>query len=95
MATIRITPEILREKAAAIRQQKSVHDGAMSSIKGTIDGLQDVFEGAAQRAIVQKYESMTPTFTAFSESLETYAQMLETAATTFETTDTSISGKIG
>lgn len=91
MATIRVTPDLLRGKATDLRTQKDAHDTAMSQIHSIIVGTEEVFEGDAQRALVAKYESMQGTFTQFSELLESYAQMLDSAANAFEEQDASLS----
>ena len=94
MATIRLTPEMLREKAAALRQQRESHDDALAGIKSLIDNLGDIFSGAAFEAVVNNFESVQQQSAKFSQALESYAVMVETAANTFEQGDSSLAGQL-
>ena len=56
----------------------------MSKMRTLILGLNEVFKGDAQDALVAKYESMQPTFNNFSQMLEEYAKLLNTSAQKFQ-----------
>ena len=90
MAIIQVTPEILRSKAQELRAYKAQHDEAMAKMRTLIMGLNETWKGAAQDAYVQKYESMQPTFTNFTEMLEGYARLMDTASEQMEATDQSL-----
>lgn len=94
MALIQVTPDLLNDKAAELRNYKSQHDEAMSHIKALVDGLSEVWKGDAQNAFVAKYEGMQSTFTQFSELLEGYAKLMNTAAQTLGETDASLANSM-
>ena len=90
MALIQVTPDLLSGKANELRSMKAVHDENMAKMKSLIMGLNEIWKGDAQDALVAKYQSMQSTFTSFSEMLETYAKLMDTAAKELENTDSSL-----
>lgn len=94
MATIQVTPELLKGKATELRGLKSTHDENMNRMRTLIMGLNEIWKGDAQDALIAKYESMQTTFTSFSEMLEGYAKLMDSTATTMEQTDQSLSSTI-
>ena len=94
MALIQVTPDLLNSKANELRGLKAQHDEAMSKMRTLILGLNEVFKGDAQDALVAKYESMQPTFNNFSQMLEEYAKLLNTSAQKFQETDHSLQTSI-
>lgn len=90
MAVIQVTPETLRSKANDVRNYRTEHDDVMQKLKNLIYALNEIWKGEAQNAFLEKYESMQPTFTNFSELLEGYAKLMDTAANELETTDQSL-----
>jgi WXG100 family type VII secretion target len=95
MATIQVTPDMLKSKATELRSIKEEHDEAMSKMKTLVTGLPEIFKGDAADAFISKYESMQGTFTEFSELLESFATKLDTAATQFQETDTVMKTQMG
>lgn len=92
MARIEVTPDLLNGKAQELRGIKDEHDQAMARMRTLILGLNEVWKGDAQDAFVAKYESMSGTFTSFSQLLEDYAQLMNTAAAKLQETDASLQG---
>lgn len=92
MATIQVTPDLLRGKATELRGYKSNHDQEMTNIKNLVNNLNEIWKGDAQQAFVDKYNSMQSTFTNFSDLLEGYAALMDTAAQKLEETDQGLSG---
>ena len=90
MATIQITPEVLKAKAAEVRNLKSQHDETMAKLQTLVHSLNDTWKGESQTAFVQKFDSMKTSFTNFSNTLESYAKMMETAAREMQNTDQSL-----
>lgn len=90
MAVIQVTPETLRSKATDVRNYRSEHEDTMQKLKNLIYALNEIWKGEAQNAFLEKYESMQPTFTNFSELLEGYAKLMDTAANELEATDQSL-----
>lgn len=94
MATIQVTPELLREKATSVRSLKTNHDQNMSKLGTLITGLNEIWKGEAVQKYIEEYQSMQSTFTNFSNMLENYAGALDTAANDFEGKDHEIAGKM-
>ncbi len=90
MALIQVSPDLLNSKANELRSLKAQHDEAMTKMRSLIMGLNEVWKGDAQDAFVQKYESMQPTFTNFTNMLEDYAKLMDTAAQKLQETDQSL-----
>lgn len=94
MAIIQVTPEMLTQKASEVRTIRSQHDEAMSKFRSLVTNLNEIWKGAAQDALVAKFESMQPTFKEFSEMLENYAKLMDTAARELENTDRELKAKM-
>ncbi|MCI8401318.1 MAG: WXG100 family type VII secretion target [Lachnospiraceae bacterium] len=94
MALIQVTPELLTGKANELRGLKSTHDEAMSKMRTLIMGLNEIWKGDAQDALVAKYESMQTTFNGFSEMLEAYAKLMDTSAQKLQEIDTGLESAI-
>lgn len=87
MAIIQLTPELLKAKANDLRALKSTHDEAMTKMRSLIRGMNEVWKGKSQDALVNKYESMQPTFNSFSQMLEDYARLMDASADRFTVAD--------
>lgn len=87
MAQIVVNPETLRSKASNVRSYRDQHDEVISRLKTLVAGLSDTWQGNAQVAFAQNFESMQPTFTQFSEMLEEYAKAMESFAAKMEEAD--------
>ena len=59
MALIQVTPDLLIGKSNELRGLKAQHDEAMSKMRALILGLNEIWKGEAQDALVAKYESNT------------------------------------
>lgn len=90
MALIQVTPDLLTGKANELRAMKATHDENMAKMRSLIMGLNEIWKGEAQDALIVKYESMQSTFTSFSEMLENYAKLMDTAAQKLQETDSSL-----
>lgn len=81
MAKIRLTPEELREKASTLRSTAILNDDVISKLDGIVNGLQAVWEGTAQTAFVESYNTKRTTFKSLTEKMEVFAKFLETFST--------------
>ena len=95
MALIRVSPELLNGKATELRGLKAQHDEAMAKMRSLILGLNEIWKGEAQDALVAKYESMQSTFNSFSEMLESYAKLMDVSAQQLQETDQNLKTVIG
>ena len=94
MAIIQVTPELLESKAGEVRNLKSLHDELMAKMKTLVHSLNEQWKGEAQDAFVAKFDSMQPTFTNFSEMLESYAKIMDTSAKTLREADQALKSSI-
>lgn len=95
MALIQVSPELLTGKATELRTLKAQHDEAMTKMRSLILGLNEIWKGEAQDALVAKYEGMQPTFNNFSEMLESYAKLMDVSAQQLQETDQNLKTVIG
>ena len=95
MALIQVSPDLLMGKATELRSLKAQHDEAMTKMRSLILGLNEIWKGEAQDALVAKYESMQSTFNSFSEMLESYAKLMDTSAQQLSETDQNLKTVIG
>ena len=95
MAIIQVTPELLNAKANELRGLKAQHDEAMAKMRSLILGLNEIWKGEAQTALVSKYEGMQSTFNNFSEMLESYAKLMDVSAQQIQETDQNLKTILG
>ena len=94
MAVIQVTPELLEAKAKEVRNLRSQHDDVMARIGSLVHSLNDQWKGEAQTAFVDKFDSMQPTFTSFSEMINNYAALLDDSARIMAETDQALKNQI-
>lgn len=92
---IRMTPDVLRAKAGTVRDYKVQHDALTQSVTSLVNGLEQTWQGSAQKAFLTKFESMRSVFAELSEMMEGYAQDLVTAADEMQQTDRNSAGRHG
>ena len=63
-------------------------------MRALILGLNEIWKGEAQDALVAKYESMQSTFNNFSEMLESYAKLMDVSAKQLQETDEGLKNVI-
>ena len=52
MALIQVTPELLRGKSTELRGLKQQHDDAMTRMRTLMQGLNEIWKGTAQDALL-------------------------------------------
>lgn len=92
---IRMTPDALRAKAGAVRDYKAQHDALTKSVTSLVNGLEQTWQGSAQKSFLTKFESMRSIFAELSEMLDGYAQDLDQAADEMQQTDQNTAGRHG
>lgn len=91
MATIQVTPTMLRGKASEVRGIKSNHDAIVDQITSLVNNLNSQWKGAAQSTFVDRYNQFKgTTFVTFTNMLEGYAKLMDTAANELEAQDTTL-----
>lgn len=82
---LQVTPDLLRNKAAELREYRAAHDDTVTRMKNLVNGLQGEFKGDAANAFVEKFGSMQSSFDKFSELIGELSMMLDTAAVNYDT----------
>lgn len=84
---IRITPELMRERAASFRQQGETVQNVISRMDSLLGQLESEWEGNASNAFKARFEEIRPGFVASVELIAEIAQALDTNAANFEAAD--------
>lgn len=91
MATIRMTPEELRESASFLGGKRGEIVAAVEEIKSRVDATTAEWEGAAQSSFITSFEEMLPLLTKqFPDTIEGIESMLTGAAEALEQADSQI-----
>lgn len=91
MATIRMTPQELRDSASFLGGKREEIVQAVNQIKSRVDATTAEWEGAAQSSFITTFEEMLPMLTQdFPETIQGIEQMLTGAADALEEADSQI-----
>ena len=91
MASIKMTPQELRDAATFLGGKRDDILNAVNAIKGKVDATTAEWEGSAQSSFVARFEEMLPMLTQdFPETIEGIESMLTGAADALEEADTEI-----
>ena len=77
MPLIKLTPEILEEKAAGLRATALRNKDVISRLNTLVDGLEADWEGDAYNAFRESYMSKRATFEKFTVDMDIFAKYLE------------------
>jgi WXG100 family type VII secretion target len=94
MALIKITPEDLDAKASDLRKKKDEHVQIYATITQLVHDVVSIWEGEAQRAFQESFDSKGPTFKKFEEDMEAFAQLMTTAATRMRDTEAELKSQM-
>ncbi len=89
---IRITPDVMRERAAAYRREAETVDGVIKKMDGLLAQLMSEFEGDASRAFNERYTELKPGFIKAYELISEIGAALDSTAKVYEETDGKIAG---
>ncbi|NLP13963.1 MAG: WXG100 family type VII secretion target [Clostridium sp.] len=91
MATIKITPEELRDAAASIKTKAGEIEQNINEVNEKVQFVVDNWEGAARDSFFEAFESLKgDLLTQLDEILEGIASQLEAAANTIEQADQEV-----
>lgn len=91
MASIRMTPQELRDSAGFLQGKRTEIVDAVMAIKSRVDATTAEWEGAAQSSFIETFEEMLPMLTEkFPETIEGIESMLKGAADALEEADSQI-----
>lgn len=91
MASIRMTPQELRDSAAFLGGKRDEIVQAVNAIKQRVDATTAEWEGSAQSSFIATFENMLPMLTQdFPETIQGIESMLTGAADALEQADSEI-----
>lgn len=95
MATIQVTPEMLRNKATEVRTIKSNNDQIVANITTLVTNLNSQWKGTAQDAFSSRYNTFkSTTYVSFNEMMDGYASLMDEVASKLEQTDTTLKSTV-
>ncbi len=95
MPKILVTPEFLKAKAKELETAQATLNSTMASIQGLADSLPAEWEGQAQTAFLNSYESKKQVYKTFSNDLQKFADFLNDYAGTMDTADVGGASEAG
>lgn len=91
MASIRMTPQELRDSATFLSGKRDEIVSAVNEIKSRVDSTTAEWEGAAQSSFVESFNEMLPMLTeSFPETIQGIESMLTGAADALEQADSEV-----
>lgn len=91
MASIKMTPQELRDAATFLEGKRDEIVSAVSDLKGKVDATTAEWSGAAQSSFVESFNEMLPMLTeSFPEVITGIASQLTGAADAIETADEEV-----
>lgn len=91
MASIRMTPQELRDTATFLAGKRDEIVTAVTQIKSRVDSTTAEWEGAAQSSFIESFEEMLPMLTeSFPETIQGIESMLSGAADALEQADSEV-----
>ena len=87
---IRITPEIMRERAGQYRNEANEVNGVIMRMDNLLNNLQSEWEGQASQSYAARYAELKPGFQKAEELINEIAMALDNVASQLEQTDASI-----
>ena len=77
MPAIKLTPEILEEKAGSLAQTAARNDEVVDRLQGLIDALNADWEGDAYNAFKASFDAKKATFKSFTQDMEVFVKFLK------------------
>ena len=87
MPRIRLTSDVLKQKAGEITQCMTDQEQIISSVAGLIDEIVSDWEGEAQKGFITAFENVRPTYEQFAPDMSDFASFLTNYANTHEYID--------
>lgn len=77
MPSIKLTPEVLEEKAGSLTQTAVRNDEVVDRLQGLIDALNADWEGDAYNAFKASFDAKKATFKSFTQDMEVFVKFLK------------------
>ena len=76
MPVIKLTPEVLEEKASSLRQTAARNDDVIDRLNGLVEALNADWEGDAYNAFKESYMTKRETFKSFTGDMSIFADFM-------------------
>ncbi len=93
MPRILVTPENLRDEAAKLEQEAAKNDDVLNQLDTLINGLVQGWEGEAQQAFVNSYNTKRATFKKFGDEMKDFVAFMKKFADVMEDQERLQKGK--
>ena len=77
MPTIKLTPELLEDKASSLRNTAARNDDVVERLDGLINALNADWEGDAYNAFKASFDAKRATFKSFTQDMEKFVTFLK------------------
>ncbi|MDR2355898.1 MAG: WXG100 family type VII secretion target [Clostridiales Family XIII bacterium] len=94
MAKIRITPETLEAQANKLNGLKDQHEGVYNQIRQLVTDVATEWEGEANAAFTQSFNSNEPAFKKFAQDVESFRLRMVTAAQEMRNAEEAVKAKM-
>lgn len=94
MASIKITPENLREEATTLRKHNETHRQAYANMDSLVHNLVSEWTGEAQTAFVETFDGNKVSFEKFGTDIDAFAKLMDDSANRMEQTDQELKAKM-
>jgi WXG100 family type VII secretion target len=95
MSQIRMSPELLREKAVGYRQQAVAVEAVITKMDRLLMELENEWLGEASKGYSARYAELRPGFVKAQQLISEISESLEKAAVLIEQADSDIARAIG
>ena len=89
MPEIQLTPDMLRDEAQKMSQQKTEMQDLVNKVQNSVNQLVSEWHGKAQEAFVNSINEKKTVFDKFAEDMGTFATFMQGYAALMEQTDAS------
>lgn len=93
MATIRISPDQVRNVANQFKQKSTESTSMANQLQGSVNGLEAEWAGMAKQRFYSDFTEWKQQMQKYAELLNSIGTELERIANTLETTDQQLAGK--
>ncbi len=90
---IKISPDVMRERANQYRNEAETVNGVISKMDSLLGQLQGEWEGSASTSYAARYQELKPGFMKAEELIREIAQALDSTARIMEETDSEIAAQ--
>jgi WXG100 family type VII secretion target len=94
MASIKITPDSLRDHANTLHKQNEAHRDAYGRVDALVHNLVNEWTGEAQAAFLSTFEGNKPAFEKFGTDIDAFEKLMRDAADRMEQTDQELKAKM-